>query len=189
MLDTNHADETDDPAALLPVAAAAAIQRPGRVLPTEPAARVMTDFTRDLPVTVTADRLIDEALRDMIVAGVRALLVVRADSVVGLITSYDIQGERPLQFLAASGFSRHDEISVGHIMTPWAEVTKLDMEWVSRARVADVDRHFRRTLASHIVVTERGGGGEMIRGLFSRTRIGPIGPRFSLMPRRRSSSR
>ncbi|MGH8327091.1 MAG: hypothetical protein ACRET2_10035, partial [Steroidobacteraceae bacterium] len=54
---------------------------------------------------------------------------------------------------------------------PWTEVTKLDMEWVSRARVADVDRHFRRTLASHIVITERGGGGGMIRGLFSRTRI------------------
>jgi CBS-domain-containing membrane protein len=186
MLDTNHADETGDPATLLPVSCAAAILRPGRALPTEPAARVMTDFTRDLPVTVGADRLIDDALRDMMVAGVRALLVVRADSVVGLITSYDIQGERPLQFLASSGFSRHDEIAVGHIMTPWVEVAKLDMEWVSRARVADVGRHFRRTLASHIVVTERGGGGEMIRGLFSRTRIGSIGPRFSLTPLRRA---
>lgn len=170
MLETNHADESGNPA-LLPAATAAAIQRPGRALPTEPAARVMTDFTRDLPVTVGADRFIDDALRDMIVAGVRALLVVRADSVVGLITSYDIQGERPLQFLATSGFSRHDEIAVDHIMTPWVDVAKLDMEWVSRARVTDVDRHFRRTLASHIVVTERGAGGEMVRGLFSRTRI------------------
>lgn len=171
MLDTNPANQAGDPATLLPAATAAAIQRPGSALPTEPAARVMTDFTRDLPVTVNPDRSIDDALRDMIVAGVRALLVVRADSVLGLITSYDIQGERPLQFLASSGFSRHDEIAVGHIMTPWADVTKLDMEWVSHARVTDVDRHFRRTLASHIVVTERGGGGEMIRGLFSRTRI------------------
>jgi len=172
MFDANHA-ESGDAGTLLPVSAtAAAIQFPGRVLPTEPAARVMTDFARDLPVTVATERLIDDALRDMIVAGVRALLVVRADSVVGLITSYDIQGERPLQFLAASGFSRHDEIAVGHIMTPWAEVQKLDMEWVSRARVADVDRHFRRTVASHIAVTEHGaGGGEVVRGVFSRTRI------------------
>src|SRR6185312_1893282 len=171
MLETNHADEAGTPTALFPLSTAPAIQRPGRALPAEPAARVMTDFTRDLPVTVGADRLIDDALRDMILAGVRALLVIRADSVVGLITSYDIQGERPLQFLATSGFSRHDEIAVGHIMTPWVEVTRLDMEWVSRARVTDVDRHFRLTLASHIVVTERGGGGEIVRGLFSRTRI------------------
>ncbi|MGH7108190.1 MAG: hypothetical protein ACREFT_16970, partial [Acetobacteraceae bacterium] len=40
-----------------------------------PAATVMTDFTWDAPVTVAADRFIDEALSDMIIAGVRALLV------------------------------------------------------------------------------------------------------------------
>ena len=132
----------------------------------------MTDFMRDQPVTVTADRLIDDALRDMIVAGVRALLVIRADIVVGLITSYDIQGERPLQFLAASGFSRHDEIAVGHIMTPWAEVPKLDMTWVTGAQIAAVDRFFQRTFVSHVAVTERSeGGDEIVRGLFSRTRI------------------
>jgi CBS-domain-containing membrane protein len=49
--------------------------------------------------TVTEDRSIDDALRDMMLAGVRALLVVREDAVTGLVTSYDIQGERPLQFL------------------------------------------------------------------------------------------
>ena len=172
MFDANRFDDIGNTGALLPGSTAAAIQVPGRVVPTEPAARVMTDFTRDLAVTVTAERLIDDALRDMIVAGVRALLVVRADSVVGLITSYDIQGERPLQFLAGSGFTRHDEIAVAHVMTPWTEVQKLDMEWVSRARVADVDRYFRRTHASHIAVTERRGiGEEVVRGLFSRTRI------------------
>jgi CBS domain-containing protein len=172
MFDANPTHETGDASPLLSASTAAAIHVPGRVLPTESAARVMTDFARDLPVTVAAERSIDDALRDMIVAGVRALLVVRADSVVGLITSYDIQGERPLQFLAASGFSRHDEIAVDHIMTPWTEVQKLDMEWVSRARVTDVDRHFRRTLASHIAVTEHGDDGEeVVRGLFSRTRI------------------
>lgn len=172
MFDTNHTDGVGDSIALLPAAISAASQRQGHTRPAEPAVRVMTDFARDLPVTVAADRLIDEALRDMIVAGVRALLVVRADSVVGLITSYDIQGERPLQFLASSGFSRHDEIAVGHIMTPWAEVPKLDMAWVSSAQVAAIDRYFQLTLVSHVAVVERGGSGEeIVRGLFSRTRI------------------
>lgn len=172
MFDMSYTDEIGDPVALLPASTSAAARRPGHVLPTEPAEWVMTDFLRDLPVTVGADRLIDDALRDMIIAGVRALLVVRADSIVGLITSYDIQGERPLQFLAASGFSRHDEIAVGHIMTAWAEVPKLDMAWVSSAQVAAVDRFFQRTFVSHVAVTERGDGGEeIVRGLFSRTRI------------------
>jgi DeoR family transcriptional regulator, catabolite repression regulator len=172
MFDTEFTHEPGAPVALLPLAAAGATGHPGHALPMEPAARVMTDFMRDLPVTVPADRPIDEALRDMIVAGVRALLVVRANKVVGLITSYDIQGERPLRFLAASGFSRHDEIAVGHVMTSWSEVPKLDMAWVSRARVADVDKHFQRTLVSHVAVIERGDSGEeVVRGLFSRTRI------------------
>jgi hypothetical protein len=184
MFETDGTDEIGGAVAVLPIPTAAASRRfeyqrqgrppqsPGRALPAEPAARVMTDFMRDLPITVAADRPIDEALRDMMAAGIRALLVVRADSVMGLITSYDIQGERPLQFLAASGFSRHDEIAVGHIMTPWIEVPKLDMAWVSGARVADVDQHFQRTFVSHFAVIERGGGGEeIVRGLFSRTRI------------------
>ena len=172
MFDTNHTGGIGDSIALLPAAISAASQRQGRTHPAEPAVRVMTDFVRDLPVTVATDRLIDEALRDMIVAGVRALLVVCADSVVGLVTSYDIQGERPLQFLASSGFSRHDEIAVGHIMTPWAEVPKLDMAWVSGAQVAAIDRYFQRTLVSHVAVVERSGSGEeLVRGLFSRTRI------------------
>lgn len=184
MFDTDYTDEMGGPVAVLPATTAAANQHPEfrgqqpppqsprRALPMEPAARVMTDFMRDLPFTVPADRLIDDALRDMMVAGVRALFVVRSDRVVGLITSYDIQGERPLQFLAASGFSRHDEIVVGHVMTPWDEVPKLDMTWVSGVQVAAVDRYFQRTFVSHAAVIERGDGGEeIIRGLFSRTRI------------------
>ena len=172
MFDAESAGDIGDPVAFLPASAAAATRRQGHTLPTEPAARVMTDFLHDLPVTVAADRFIDDALRDMIVAGVRALLVVRADNVVGLVTSYDIQGERPLQFLAAAGFSRHDEIGVAHIMTPWSEVPKLDMAWVSRARVADVDDYFQRICVSHVAVIERGASGkEIVRGLFSRARI------------------
>lgn len=143
-----------------------------KVAPKDPAAHVMTDFTADSPVTVAPDRSIDEALREMIVAGVRALLVVRGEVTVGLITSYDIQGERPLQFLSTSGFTRHDEIEVGHIMTPWEKVPTLDAQWVASARVADVIRTFKVHQASHIVVVEYAEqGGAFVRGLFSRTQL------------------
>ena len=79
---------------------------------TDPAIHVVTDFVWEPPVTVREEITIDDALREMIRAGVRALLVVRDEVVTGLITSYDIQGERPLQFLAESGYRRHDEIEV-----------------------------------------------------------------------------
>jgi CBS domain-containing protein len=138
----------------------------------DPASNVMTDFTRDTPVIVAADRFIDDALRDMIAAGVRALLVTRSEVVVGLITSYDIQGERPLQFLIASGFTRHSDIEVGHIMTPWDAVPTVDSPWVSSASVADVAGHFRRKRDSHLMVVEyTEQGGAIVRGMFSRAEL------------------
>src|SRR3984957_11977698 len=71
----------------------------------DPAIHAITDFTREHPVTVDEERQIDAALEDMIRLGVRAMLVVREQRIVGLITSYDIQGERPLQFLQSSTYS------------------------------------------------------------------------------------
>jgi CBS domain-containing protein len=132
----------------------------------------MTDFTWDMPVSVAVDRFIEDALRHMIVAGVRALLVMRGEVVVGLITSYDIQGERPLQFLNASGFTRHSDIEVGHIMTPWDKVETIDAPWVSSASVGDVVERFRRKRDSHFVVVEYAEqGGAYVRGMFSRAKI------------------
>jgi CBS domain-containing protein len=67
--------------------------------PGDPAVHAITDFMREYPVTVDAERQIDDALNDMIRLGVRALLVANGQHLAGLITSYDIQGEKPIQFL------------------------------------------------------------------------------------------
>lgn len=138
----------------------------------DPATLVVTDFTREPPATVTEDRPIDDALQDMMVSGVRALVVVCGDLVSGLITSYDIQGERPLQFLRASTCTRHDEIEVRHIMTPWDRVPKLDWSRLSVARVRDVADLFSNSDASHWVVVEYvKTNGAFVRALISRTRL------------------
>jgi len=102
--------------------------------PGDPAIHAITDFTREHPVTVDEERQIDAALDDMIRLGVRALLVAREQRIVGLITSYDIQGERPLQFLQTSNYSRHQDIRVGHIMTPWEKLLTLDWDSIQAAR-------------------------------------------------------
>jgi CBS domain-containing protein len=144
----------------------------GRLALTDPAVDVVTDFVFEQPVTVGEELPIDDALREMIRAGVRALLVVRGEAVTGLITSYDIQGERPLQFLAESGFRRHDEIEVGHIMTAWERVPTLDWQALARARVADLTEFLKSTAATHVVLVEHTEQGRSaVRGLISRTRL------------------
>jgi CBS-domain-containing membrane protein len=143
-----------------------------RLAYSDPAMRVVTDFVWEQPLTVSEQHLIDDALWLMIQAGVRALLVVRDEAVTGVITSYDIQGERPLQFLAICGYGRHDQIEVGHVMTQWEQVPRLDWQFLGRARVSDLAAFFRSTSATHVVVVEYGDQGEtFVRGLVSRARL------------------
>jgi CBS-domain-containing membrane protein len=143
-----------------------------RLALTDPALHLATDFLWQQPLTVPEELSIDEALWQMIRGGVRALLVVRNDVVSGLITSYDIQGERPLQFLSESGYRRHDEIEVGHIMTPWERVPTLDWQSLGRAQVSEVAAFFKSRAATHVVILEqKDQGTSTVRGLISRARL------------------
>lgn len=143
-----------------------------RLTLSDPALRVVTNFAWEEPVTVIATRSIDDALARMMRAGVRALLVVREFAVIGLITSYDIRGERPLVFLGTSGYSRHDEIEVSHIMTPWECVPTLDWGTLGRGLVSDLVVYFGKTSATHVVVVDHAERNEaLVCGLLSRTRL------------------
>jgi CBS domain-containing protein len=141
--------------------------------PGDPAIHAITDFTREHPATVDEDRQIDAALEDMIRLGVRALLVVRNQRIVGLVTSYDIQGERPLQFLQTSTYRRHQEIRVGHIMTPWDQLLAVDWEAVQSARAGDLLHVLEDAEMTHLLVIERSkkSASPIVRALVSRARL------------------
>lgn len=142
-----------------------------RVSPADPATRIVTDFAHHRPLTVTEDRSIDDALREMVCADVRALFVVRQELVIGLISAYDIEGRRPLEFLRSSQGLKRGEIEVGHIMTPWDAIPKLDWQSVCAARVRQIEGFFRNTGAMHVVVVEQWADGPFVRGLLSRKRL------------------
>jgi CBS domain-containing protein len=139
----------------------------------DPAIYALTDFKRDYPMTVDAERQIDDALSDMIRLSVRALLVAKDQRLVGLITSYDIQGERPMQFLQSSNYSRHEDIRVVHVMTPWDELQALDWDHVEAARAGELLMLFEQTNLTHLLVIEvdRKTSHSTVRGLASRARL------------------
>jgi CBS domain-containing protein len=141
--------------------------------PSDPAIHAITDFTREHPATVDEERQIDDALGDMIRLGVRALLVMHEQRIVGLITSYDIQGERPLQFLQTSNYSRHQDIRVGHIMTPWDRLLAVDWEIIQGARAGDLLHVLDDAAITHLLVIERGknNSSPIVRALVSRARL------------------
>jgi len=144
-----------------------------RLAPSDPAIYAITDFKRDYPMTVEAERQIDDALTDMIHLGVRALLVAKDQRLVGLVTSYDIQGERPMQFLQSSNYSRHQDIRVMDVMTPWDELFALDWESIESARAGELLAVFEQRNLTHVLVIEvdRQTSHAVVRALASRSRL------------------
>jgi CBS domain-containing protein len=144
------------------------------VRPSDSATRVMTDFAASPAFTIGADRGIDDALDEMFRRGVRALVVLdEEDAVVGLVTSYDIQGERAQRCLAGQPDRRREELKVREILTPCGEWTTIDWHEAQAARIEDVLEIFRSTDAPYLLVleasTETAPG--LLRGIISRTRL------------------
>jgi len=139
----------------------------------DPAIRTMTDFRYRFPLSVAPERRIDKALGDMKRCGVRALLVVSGSQVIGLITSYDIEGERPLQFMRRSNITRREYIRVRDIMTGWDDMPTVDWSTMQSARIADLLEIFHGVGVMHLLVVEgeSASGGAVVRGLISRSRI------------------
>ena len=138
----------------------------------DPAMLAITDFTREYPVTVAADRQIDDALGDMVSLGVRALLVRSDQRVVGLLTSYDIQGERPIQFLQSSNSRHHHEIRVADIMTPWDALKAIHWGTLQTMSADDLLHLLEEANLTHAIVVEAHRGTPcVVRALVSRARL------------------
>jgi CBS domain-containing protein len=138
----------------------------------DPAMLAITDFTREYPVTVAADRQIDDALGDMVSLGVRALLVRSDQRVVGLLTSYDIQGERPIQFLQSSNSRHHHEIRVADIMTPWDALKAIHWGTLQTMSAGDLLHLLEEANLTHAIVVEAHRGTPcVVRALVSRARL------------------
>jgi CBS domain-containing protein len=147
-----------------------------RIDPDSPALAVMTDLRSAVAIRVDPLAGIDEANRTMIAHGIRALFVVdERRRVVGLVTSYDVLGETPMQAIQQRGI-RHDEVTVGDIMTPADRLEYLALKDVRRASVGDVVVTLVHAGRQHAIVCDDDGTTatrreKVVGGLFSLTQI------------------
>jgi CBS domain-containing protein len=139
-----------------------------------PAIDLMTDFRRSPIVNVPDSLQIDRALEIMVLAGVRFCFVVDpAGRVVGNVTSYDIQGEKPLRYCQVAlgqSLSRGD-VRVRDIIEPLDTWQIISFEDARRATVATVVDTFKASGRRHLVVVEGIEDVPTVRGLFSATRF------------------
>ncbi len=161
---------------------------PDRAYLTSPAIEVMTDFNHVRPRTTGPETPIDKALENMKRVGVRLLLVEDGErNILGIVSSYDIQGERPIKLVQESRVSR-SQIRVSDIMTPQADIEALHMLSVRNAQVGHIVATLRALEQRHLLVVQSatgngepadeealpsiGSGKQVVRGLFSSAQIG-----------------
>jgi len=139
-----------------------------------PAMCVMTDLRQITVATIAPDATLTQATQTMISRGVRLLLVVdREDRVLGLITSRDTQGERPIQMIQKLG-GKFGDLLVSDLMCPRENIDLMDIDDVLRAKVGEIVATLQTLKRQHALVGEPDPytGQMRIRGIFSATQIG-----------------
>jgi CBS domain-containing protein len=149
-------------------------QLPEQVTLDDPAVAVMTDLSQVTAYTTELTIPLNKALETMIKRGVRLLLVRDADGhIVGLITSRDIEGEKPGRILAKAGGAWTD-LLVADIMTLKPKLDVLRMPEVQNAQVGHIIATLRQANRQHALVVDNDPdtGKPAVRGLFSLSQIG-----------------
>jgi CBS-domain-containing membrane protein len=146
--------------------------------PDAPANLAMTDFRAAPVVSTRSDTPISAALAHMKQSGARfAFVVGNAGELLGSVTSYDIQGEKPMQYMNTIGCSETTcawaDVQVGNIMEPVAEWRVLEYAQVVRMSVSEMLAMLTQAGLRYLVVVEGSASPQtrQIRGLFSASRL------------------
>jgi CBS domain-containing protein len=146
---------------------------PWFVCETDPALSVMIDYRSRASVTLPESDGLDEALQHMKHAGVRCAFVIdkKRRSVVGMLTAYDISGEKPQQYMSLAGVG-HDDVQVKDIMQKVSDWRVADFKDIERSTVADLLKVFKETGVTHLPVMESTENNEQrLRGLLSFAKV------------------
>lgn len=146
---------------------------PKRVATDDPAVSIMTDLGRITAFTIELSAPLSKGLETMVKQAIRILLVCDADgNLIGVLTSRDIDGDKPNRILAKAG-GVWEDLLVADVMTLRPKLEVLRMEDVLRARVGDIIATLRQVNRQHALVLDHDPetGKSGIRGIFSLSQI------------------
>ena len=136
------------------------------------AMQVMTDLSKVPSATITADAALEDANHSMILRGVRLLLVLgESNRIVGVITSTDLLGEKPV-LIAQKRQTKRSDLRVADVMTPVDAMDTMQIDDVKRASVGDIVATLKSDGRAHALVVGQGNDGRQhLLGIFSATQI------------------
>lgn len=148
------------------------VYAPKQVGVSSPAVKVMTDFHNVPPVTIQGDALIDQCHKAMIMAGVKSLIVTDGKGgIAGLVTAYDVMGEKPMQTLQTLGI-KFSELTVRDVMRSANDLRTIPFPMVEVAEVGQIVATMEELGVHYLLVTESEDSQNVLRGLFSAAQIG-----------------
>lgn len=137
----------------------------------DPALMVMTDFHHEKPHCVSPDMPIDNALSDMKAHNLHLLLVRNdAGSILGILASEDILGEKPIQIMQERRIPR-TKVLVKMIMRPLDKIKALELKTVERAKVGNIVQSLKELQRHYFLVFEYSENKSVLRGIFSTWQI------------------
>lgn len=139
----------------------------------DPATVVMTDLKKISAVTIRPEISIEIASQRMKQRGVRMLLVTDDnEDIVGIITSTDLQGPKPMKIIQQRG-GVYKDIQVRDIMTDHDQLEVLCMDDVEKAVVGQIVATLQQSGRQHALVVDRSPGSQeqSLRGIFSAAQI------------------
>jgi CBS domain containing-hemolysin-like protein len=140
--------------------------RPELVHLDDSALDVMINLEKKKPLTASPKDSIDDTLIDMKASGAHIMVVVEDEKVVGVISSEDILGERPMQ-VAEDRRIKRDQILVRSVMTPQEKLAAIDYEEVRFAKIGNIISTLRDTKQHYAIVvnTSEDSDEQMIHGI------------------------
>jgi CBS domain containing-hemolysin-like protein len=138
---------------------------------TDPALSLLTDLSH--APCVMADHLdgLDSTIHTMVRAHVHMAFVTGVDEqVVGMITTDDLQGERPMQ-RAQADHVRFQDLTLEQLMTPVSQWQVLTSAQVAHARIGDIVSTLREHGLRYLLVVNPGEPRPVLHGIFSARRL------------------
>jgi len=130
---------------------------------------VMIDFTKIDPPVINQNASIDDAQQEMKTTGLNLLLVINNDDkVVGIISSEDILGEKPIKLIQEKRIKRA-KIQVKMLMIKPSDIVAFDLEALRHIKLGSVIHTFN-SLNKHnalVVHTSEKDKKQRVRGMFS----------------------
>jgi len=132
----------------------------------------MTDLETVTAFCIAPSASIKIANEKMIACGVRLLFVTDDNGeLLGLVTTTDILGEKPVKYVNEHGGSRED-ILVMDIMTVKSKLEVIDLRDINNACVGDIVETMKAINRKHMLVVNHDvKGREKVCGIFSTTQV------------------